>query len=52
MDKGEDFYAGTAQEHKRFITDKSPRKSVWLADPQGIATPGYGLRLPQSLRTS
>ena len=39
------FYAGTVQEHKLFITDKSPRKNVWLADPQGLAAPGYGLCL-------
>ena len=39
------FYAGTAQEHKLFITDKTPRKNVWLADPQGLAAPGYGLCL-------
>ena len=39
------FSAGTAQEHKLFITDKSPRKPVWLADPQGLAAPGYGLCL-------
>ena len=38
-------YAGTAQAHKRFITDKLPRKNVWLADPQGLAAPGYGLCL-------
>ncbi len=36
-------YARTAQEHKLFITDKTPRNNVWLADPQGLATPGYGL---------
>ena len=38
-------YARTAQDHKLFITDKSPRKNVWLADPQGLAAPGYGLCL-------
>ena len=38
-------YAGTAQEHKLFIMDKAPRKPVWLADPQGLAAPGYGLCL-------
>ena len=30
-------------EHKGFIQDKSPKNNVWFADPQGIATPGYGL---------
>ena len=39
------FYAGTTQAHKLFITDKAPRKPVWLADPQGLAAPGYGLCL-------
>ncbi len=38
-----DFYAVTAAEHKGFISDKSPKNNVWFADPQGIATPGYGL---------
>ena len=38
-------YARTAQEHKLFITDKTPRNNVWLADPQGLAAPGYGLCL-------
>lgn len=41
----DNFYAGTVKEHKMFITDRSPRKPVWLADPQGLATPGYGLCL-------
>lgn len=35
----ESFSAGTAQAHKLFIADKAPRKPVWLADPQGLATP-------------
>ena len=38
-----DFYAVTVAEHKGFISDKSPKNNVWFADPQGIATPGYGL---------
>lgn len=38
-------YARTTQTHKRFITDKSPRKDVWLTDPQGLGAPGYGLCL-------
>ena len=38
-----DFYAVTVAEHKGFIQDKSPKNNVWFADPQGIATPGYGL---------
>lgn len=39
----ESFYAVTVAEHKGFISDKSPKNNVWFADPQGIATPGYGL---------
>lgn len=39
----ENFYAVTEAEHKEFITDKSPKNNVWFADPQGIATSGYGL---------
>ena len=39
----ENFYAVTVAEHKGFIQDKSPKNNVWFADPQGIATPGYGL---------
>lgn len=39
----ESFYAVTVAEHKGFIQDKSPKNNVWFADPQGIATPGYGL---------
>ena len=38
-------YAGTAQEHKMFTTDKAPRENVWLAEAQGLAAPGYGLCL-------
>ena len=41
----DNFYAGTVKEHKLFITDRTPRKNVWLADPQGLAVPGYGLCL-------
>ena len=36
----ESFYAKTAEEHKRFIVDRQPKKTIWLADPQGIAAPG------------
>ena len=45
IDEHKNAYAGTAQEHKLFITDRLPRKNVWLADPQGLAAPGYGLCL-------
>ena len=39
----ETVFAGTAQAHRLFLTDKAPRKNVWLADPQGLAAAGYGL---------
>lgn len=38
-------YAGTVQEHKMFITDKTPKNNVWLADSQELAAPGFGLCL-------
>ena len=36
----ENYYAETAEEHKRFTIDKLPRKNVWFSDPQGLGTPG------------
>lgn len=39
----ENYYAETAEEHKRFTIDRLPRKNVWFSDPQGLGTPGYGL---------
>ena len=39
----ESFYAKNEKSHKQFIMDKDPKKNVWLSDPIGIATPGYGL---------
>jgi len=39
------YYAKTAEEHKRFTLDKEPKKDVWFADPMGLGTPGYGLCL-------
>jgi len=41
--KHENFYAVSADEHKRFIMDKNPKDNVWFADPEGLGTPGYGL---------
>lgn len=38
-----DFTADTAEKHKRFITDKSPKDNVWFCDPLGVGTAGYGL---------
>lgn len=39
------FTAATAEEHRRFTVDKGPKPPVWFADPEGLATPGYGLCL-------
>ena len=37
------FFAANADEHIHFTVDKAPKGKLWLADPQGIGTPGYGL---------
>ena len=42
------YFAESAEEHKHFTIDKAPRQNVWLADPQGIGTPGYGLCMSAS----
>ena len=42
------YFAESAEEHKHFTIDKAPRQNVWFADPQGIATPGYGLCMSAS----
>ena len=39
----ENCFARSVEEHKHFTTDKAPRQNVWLSDPQGLGTPGYGL---------
>ena len=39
----ENFYAMNAEEHKQFTIEKTPKKNVWFADPEGLGTPGYGL---------
>lgn len=41
----ENFFAETAEEHKKFTMDKKPKENVWFEDPQGIGTAGYGLCL-------
>lgn len=41
--KHEDFYARSAEEHKAFTIEKTPKGNVWFADPEGLGTPGYGL---------
>lgn len=42
------YFAESVEEHKHFTIDKAPRQNVWFADPQGIATPGYGLCMSAS----
>ena len=37
------FYAKSAEEHKRFTVEKTPKEKVWFCDPQDLGTPGYGL---------
>ena len=37
------YHAGTAEEHKRFTTERSPKGRIWFCDPEGLAAPGYGL---------
>lgn len=39
----ENFFVAKADEHIHFTVDKAPKGKLWLADPQGIGTPGYGL---------
>lgn len=42
------FFISSAEEHIHFITDKEPKQNVWIADSQGICTPGYGLSISAS----
>ena len=37
------YYAETAEEHKAFTIDKTPKENIWFSDPDGLGTPGYGL---------
>ena len=39
----ENFFAANAGEHIHFTIDKAPKGKLWLADPQGIGAPGFGL---------
>ncbi|MCR5067506.1 MAG: beta-lactamase family protein [Erysipelotrichaceae bacterium] len=41
--KHENYIAKSAEEHKQFTIEKTPKKDVWFADPQDLGTPGYGL---------
>ena len=42
------FFVKNAEEHKAFIISKTPKENVWLTDPQGLGTPGYGLCMSAS----
>jgi CubicO group peptidase (beta-lactamase class C family) len=37
------YFALSAEEHKKFTIEKTPKENVWFADPEGLGTPGYGL---------
>lgn len=37
------YYTETAEEHKRFTIEKTPKGNVWFSDTDGLGTPGYGL---------
>lgn len=39
----ENYYAKSAEEHRHFTIDKTPKRQVWFADRDGLGTPGYGL---------
>ena len=39
------FFAKTAEEHKKFTISKEPKGNIWFADTQGLGTSGYGLCL-------
>ena len=35
--------ARSAEEHKQFTIEKTPKENVWFCDTEGMGTPGYGL---------
>ena len=39
----ENYYAKSAEEHRAFTIEKTPKEHVWFADREGLGTPGYGL---------
>lgn len=41
--KHHNYAAKSAEEHKQFTIQKTPKKPVWFCDPDGLGTPGYGL---------
>lgn len=46
--KHKNYFANSVEEHKHFTIDKAPKEDVWLADRQGLGTPGYGLCMSAS----
>ena len=43
IDTFENYEALTAEEHKKFMLSKEPKKRIWFVDPKGVGTAGYGL---------
>ena len=41
--KHTNYYAETAEQHKKFTSEKMPKEKIWFCDPEGLGTPGYGL---------
>ena len=39
------YIAKSAEEHKQFTIQKTPKEAVWFSDRQNLGTPGYGLCL-------
>ena len=39
------YIAKSAEEHKQFTIQKTPKEAVWFSDRQDLGTPGYGLCL-------
>ncbi len=37
------YVAKSAEEHRCFTVEKTPKGNVWFCDPQDLGTPGYGL---------
>ncbi len=39
----QNYTAKSAEEHRQFTIEKTPKEHIWFADPEGLGTPGYGL---------
>ena len=37
------YIAKSAEEHKQFTIEKTPKENVWFCDTEDLGTPGYGL---------